>query len=104
MEDAPQYPDEFLDRMLSDIPSFVQQPEGTGQPDFWKVEECGDPQTDNMRGFQMADQAIAFCHKYESPMLIARALYSIASHGRTGPVECGFLARIACAAAAGALN
>lgn len=102
--EAHSHSQEYIDQLLSDLPSFVDQTSGSETPNFWNVTETGDQSTDIKRGERMAEQAIKFCQKHHSPMLIARTLASIAQQGRTNAVEFGFLARIACAAAAGSLN
>jgi hypothetical protein len=87
---------------MTDAPSFVADVGGTVS--YWSVAEIGDMQTDIARGERMAEEAMRYALSNACPTLIAMALLHIAQGNRTGPVECGFMARIACAASAGSLN
>ncbi len=87
---------------MTGAPSFVADHGGTVC--YWSVSETGDMQTDVARGELMAEEAMRYASQNCCPALIAMALLHLARGSRTGPVECGFMARIACAASVGSLN
>ncbi len=93
--------------VLADLPSFVdlENLDARGiDANFWRVDESRDHDADIMRGEILADQALAYCRLHSNPTLIGFTLRSIVFNGRMGPLECGFIGRIATAAAVGSHN
>jgi len=77
---------------MSGAPSFVAE-DGNGGICFWSTTATGHLETDIARGERMAEEAMRYALENSCPALIAMALFHIARGPRTGPVECGFMAR-----------
>jgi hypothetical protein len=93
---------------LDELPAFVDMvtwdPAQEGIPPglFWSVQETGDLAADVQRGEQFAIDALAYSRKFNLPILLGRALESMILQGRVGPVECGFIGKLAETAQCGA--
>lgn len=102
-EQASPQPKQPINFDMSGAPSFVLADQG--EIDYWAVIPCGHAETDVARGDAMAGEALRYSTFADRANLIALALHSIAQQAEPpGPIECGFMARIACAAAAGSLS
>jgi hypothetical protein len=102
-EDAAQYvndPLAFFD--LNDLPSFV---DASAEPyDFFAPRPTDDAAYDTARGVNFAIEAMNYSRKYGNSACISFSLCSIVERGRMGPLEAGFVTRLAEAAAAGSMN